>query len=138
MTHRLALIAALLLAAPPAFASSALDGAWELQSGRFVDAQGKRVDYADLKLQGIKVLDAGTFAFTTTADGRFWAGGAGSYAVAADRYTETPRMASYPLEGDGHYEFHYALDGDTWTLERRDAGGTVVEREVWRRIEAAR
>ncbi len=59
-------------------------------------------------------------------------------AVAADgldggRYIETPTMASYPLENDGSYRFDYTLDADTWTLERRDAAGTVVEREVWRR-----
>ena len=76
-------------------------------------------------------------AFSTTRDGRFWAGGAGSYQAVDGRYTETPRMASFALEGDGQYRFDYRLEGDTWTLERRDAQGRVVEREVWRRMPAA-
>ena len=136
MTHRLALLAALLFAASAAPAAS-LDGAWQLQAGEFVDGAGQRVDYGEAKLQGIKVLDGGTFAFTTTRDGRFWAGGAGGYEAVDGQYTETPRMASFPLEGDGQYRFDYRLEGDTWTLERRDAQGRVVEREVWRRMPAA-
>ena len=74
MTHRLALLAALLFAASAAPAAS-LDGAWQLQAGEFVDSAGQRVDYGEARLQGIKVLDGGTFAFTTTRDGKFWAGG---------------------------------------------------------------
>lgn len=134
MTFHLAAIAALLLLAPAAGAADALDGAWRLQSGEYVDAEGRRVDYAEMKLQGLKVLDNGSFSFTTTRDGKFWAGGAGRYVADGGRYTETPTMASYPLEGDGSYRFDYTLgDAGTWTLERRDAAGTVVEREVWRR-----
>ena len=135
MPHRFALLAAL-LCAPCVASAGSLDGAWKLHAGEFVDGAGKRVDYTEAKLQGIKVLDGGTFAFTTTRDGRFWAGGAGSYVAERGRYTETPRMASFPLEGDGQYRFDYRLEGDTWTLEGRDAQGRVVEREVWRRMPA--
>lgn len=135
MTLRLTFAAIALLVSPLVVASS-LDGAWQLQAGEFVDGAGKRVDYSEAKLQGIKVLDGGTFAFTTTRDGKFWAGGAGAYEASDGHYTETPRMASFPLEADGHYRFDYRLEGDTWTLERRDAQGEVVEREVWRRMPA--
>lgn len=138
MNFRPAAIAALLSLAPAAVAADGLDGAWRLQSGEYVDGEGKRVDYAAMKLQGLKVLDAGSFSFTTTGDGKFWAAGAGRYVAEDGRYTETPTMASYPLEGDGSYRFDYTLDADTWTLERRDAAGTVVEREVWRRVTPAR
>ncbi len=123
---------ALSLLAWTALAASPLDGAWRLESGEFVDAEGKHVDYASLKLQGIKLLADGHFAFTTTQDGRFWAGGAGTFAADADGYVETPRMASYPLADSGSYRFSYTLQGDTWTLERYE-GGKRVEREVWRR-----
>ena len=140
MRPRFALLAALLtilFLGAPAMAASSLEGAWQLQVGEFVDGAGQRVDYGEARLQGIKVLDGGTFAFTTTRDGRFWAGGAGGYQAVDGQYTGTPRMASFPLEGDGQYRFDYRLEGDTWTLERRDAQGRVVEREVWRRMPAA-
>jgi hypothetical protein len=139
MTARFTLVLAPVLAlclATPAMAASALDGAWRLQGGEFVDGAGQRVDYGEAKLEGIKVLQGDTFAFTTTRDGKFWAGGAGSYVADHGHYTEAPRMASFPLEGDGQYHFEYRIEGDTWTLERRDAQGTVVEREVWRRVPA--
>ena len=107
-------------------------GAWRLQSGEFIDGRGGVVDYASRKLAGTKVLADGHFAFTTTSDGAFWAGGSGTYEGDAARYVETPLMASYPLEG-GSYEFRYTLEGDVWTLERWQ-GGRRVEREVWRRV----
>lgn len=112
---------------------SRLQGAWQLQAGEFIDAEGAVVDYASRKLAGTKVLADGYFAFTTTRDGKFWAGGSGTYEGDAARYVETPRMASYPLEDGGRYEFRYVLDGDVWTLERWQ-GGRRVEREVWRRV----
>lgn len=108
-------------------------GAWRLQSGEFIDAQGAVVDYASRKLAGTKVLADGHFAFTATSDGVFWAGGSGTYEGDAARYVETPLMASYPLEGGGSYEFRYTLEGDVWTLERWQ-GGRRVEREAWRRV----
>ncbi|MCR6686787.1 hypothetical protein [Pseudoxanthomonas sp.] len=134
---RLALCLSLLLATAPAHANepaaATLDGAWQLQSGEFVDELGRTVDYASLDLQGIKVLGDGHFAFTTTQGGRFWAGGSGGFVADAGSYTETPRMASYPLVEGGRYRFSYTLEGDTWTLERHE-DGKRVEREVWRRL----
>lgn len=113
---------------------SQLQGAWRLQAGEFVDGQGGVVNYASRKLAGTKVLADGHFAFTTTtSDGKFWAGGAGTYAGDAARYVETPLMASYPLENGGSYEFRYTLQGDVWTLERWQ-NGRRVEREVWQRV----
>ena len=109
-----------------------LAGAWQLQSGEYLDAQGSMVDYASQTLAATKVLGDGHFAFTPISDGKFWAGGAGAYVADADSYTETPAMASYPLEGAGQYRFRYTLEGDIWTLERWD-GERRVEREVWRR-----
>ncbi len=109
-----------------------LQGAWQLQSGEFINKDGATVDYASQKLAGTKLLADGRFAFTTTSDGKFWAGGSGTYRVEEGRYVETPLMASYPLENGGSYEFRYTLQGDTWTLERWD-GERRVEREVWKR-----
>ncbi|AKC85517.1 hypothetical protein [Pseudoxanthomonas suwonensis] len=134
---RLSLLLVATLACLPAVASSTLDGAWRLEAGEFVDGEGQLVDYAALKLQGLKVIADGHFAFTSTQDGRFWAGGSGSFVADAERYVETPTMASYPLHGDGSYRFSYTLEGDTWTLERHE-DGRRVEREVWRRVGDAR
>jgi len=115
--------------------ASPLQGAWQLQSGEFIDKQGRPVAYASQKLAGTKLLADGRFAFTTTSDGKFWAGGSGTYRVEDGRYVETPLMASYPLENGGNYEFRYTLEGDVWTLERWE-GERRVEREVWRRAPA--
>ncbi|WP_269792726.1 hypothetical protein [Stenotrophomonas sp. Iso1] len=109
-----------------------LQGAWQLQSGEFINKEGVPVAYASQKLAGTKLLADGQFAFTTTSDGKFWAGGSGTYRTEAGRYVETPLMASYPLENGGSYEFRYTLQGDVWTLERWE-GERRVEREIWKR-----
>ncbi|MCD9088423.1 hypothetical protein [Stenotrophomonas sp. SY1] len=116
---------------------AALQGAWQLQSGEFINAEGALVDYASQKLAGTKLLADGRFAFTTTSDGKFWAGGSGTYRAEGNRYVESPLMASYPLENGGSYEFRYTLEGDVWTLERWH-GERRVEREVWKRAPASR
>ncbi|WP_296246947.1 hypothetical protein [uncultured Stenotrophomonas sp.] len=115
-----------------AHGAEGLQGAWQLQSGEFINPEGKVVDYASQKLAGTKILADGRFAFTTTSDGKFWAGGSGTYRSADGHYVETPLMASYPLENGGSYSFRYTLEGDVWTLERWD-GERRVEREVWKR-----
>ena len=120
----------------PALAASPLDGAWRLDSGSYVDDQGQEKDYGSLKLQGTKLLADGHFSFTTTQDGRFWAGGSGTFTAGADTYVETPQMASYPVVEGGNYHFSYTLEGNTWTLERFE-DGKRVEREVWRRVTSA-
>lgn len=112
--------------------ASSLQGAWQLQSGEFLNKEGVPVAYASQKLAGTKLLADGRFAFTTTSDGKFWAGGSGTYRADNGRYVETPLMASYPLESGGTYEFRYTLQGDVWTLERWE-GERRVEREVWKR-----
>ena len=124
--------AVLLLGAASAHGADGLQGAWQLQSGEFINPEGAVVDYASQKLAGTKVLADGRFAFTTTSDGKFWAGGSGTYRSDAGQYVETPLMASYPLENGGSYHFRYTLEGDVWTLERWD-GERRVEREVWKR-----
>lgn len=86
----------------PALAASPLDGAWRLDSGSYVDDQGQEKDYGSLKLQGTKLLADGHFSFTTTQDGRFWAGGSGTFTAGADTYVETPQMASYPVVEGGN------------------------------------
>lgn len=124
--------AVLMLGAASAHGAEGLQGAWQLQSGEFINPEGKVVDYASQKLAGTKILADGRFAFTTTSDGKFWAGGSGTYRSADGHYVETPLMASYPLENGGSYSFRYTLEGDLWTLERWD-GERRVEREVWKR-----
>ncbi len=136
MPLRSCLAVPLLLVAWAASANDArLDGAWELQSGESINAEGAVVDYASLKLAGTKLLADGRFAFTTTRAGTFWAGGSGRWQAEAGQYVETPLMASYPLENGGTYTFRYTLEGDVWTLERWE-GRRRVEREVWKRAPA--
>jgi hypothetical protein len=130
------LVATSSLSAGQTLAASPLDGAWRLESGSHVDAEGQEKDYGSLKLQGTKLLVDGHFSFTTTQDGRFWAGGSGSFTADKGDYVETPRMASYPVVEGGSYRFRYTLEGDTWTLERYE-DGKRVEREVWRRVTSA-
>ncbi|MBD9468664.1 hypothetical protein [Pseudoxanthomonas sp. PXM01] len=120
------------LSSGTALAASPLDGAWQLESGSYLDNEGREQDYGSLKLRGTKLLADGHFSFTTAQDGRFWAGGSGSFTADAETYVETPRMASYPVVDGGSYRFSYTLEGDTWTLERFE-DGKRVEREVWRR-----
>lgn len=121
------------LVAGSALAASPIDGAWRLASGSFVDAEGHEKDYDSLRLRGTKVLADGHFSFTTTQDGRFWAGGSGTFTADDGRYVETPHMASYPIVEGGSYHFRYTLQGNTWTLERHE-DGKRVEREVWQRV----
>lgn len=123
------------LTAGTALATSPLDGAWHLDSGTYVDAAGQEKDYGSLKLRGTKLLSDGHFSFATAQDGRFWAGGSGTFTADGETYVETPRIASYPVVDGGSYRFRYTLEGDTWTLERYE-DGKRVEREVWRRISA--
>lgn len=135
------LLVALLVAprstcAAPATAQ-ALEGAWRLVAGEYVDGNGRVTDYARERVEGVKVLGDGHFAFTTTRAGAFWAGGSGTFETDGTHYVEAPRMASYPLVEGGRYRFSYVLEGDTWTLERHE-DGKRVEREVWRRVDAAR
>ena len=125
------------LVAGSTLAASPLDGAWRLASGSFVDAEGHEKDYGSLKLRGTKVLADGHFSFTTAQDGRFWAGGSGTFTAGDGHYVETPHMASYPIVEGGSYHFRYTLEGNTWTLERHE-DGKRVEREVWQRMETHR
>ena len=127
------LVAMSCLCAGPALAASPLDGAWRLESGTYVDAEGREKDYGSLKLHGIKLLAEGRFSFATAQGDRFWAAGSGRFTANADTYVETPEIASYPVADGGSYRFRYTLVGDTWTLERYE-GGKRVEREVWRRV----
>lgn len=76
--------------------TAALQGAWQLQSGEFLDGEGARIDYARQKLAGTKLLADGRFAFTTTQGGKFWAGGSGTYTAGAGRYVESPSGGLLP------------------------------------------
>ncbi len=129
------LLSSCLLFPLAAFARTPLDGAWQLESGEYIGADGARIDYTSAGINGTKVLGEGHFAFTTTKAGTFWAGGAGIYSADGRHYAETPQMASYPTVDGGTYRFTYTLEGDRWTLERHE-DGRRVEREVWRRATA--
>ena len=100
MRPRFALLAALLtilFLGAPAMAASSLEGAWQLQVGEFVDGAGQRVDYGEARLQGIKVLDGGTFAFTTHGLTRARQRGIDFEALDETRSASIPEYTAAPL-----------------------------------------
>ncbi len=108
-------------------------GAWELLSGFYVGENGTITNYDQANIKSLKVLSESKFSFVTTANGTFYAAGAGDYLVENDTYMEIPGLASEPAMIGQRYAFQYKLEGDTWTNSRRREG-VVVESEVWRRV----
>ena len=106
-----------------------LAGAWELVSGRMIDAQGKTTEYSDIRC--VKVLADGRFSFLMTHGGVFNLAAAGKYAISGNTYTETVTESS-GRPAPGTYTFTWRVEGDRWYHK----GGTngVVFDEVWRRV----
>lgn len=115
-----------------------LSGSWELVSGRYLDGDGKWVDYAGLGLSAIKVISTNHFSFTTIKTVKnkreFWAAGAGEYRLEGNLYTEYPSLNSFKVpEGQG-FSFEFELIGNEWHT-RRVEEGVLKEEEVWRRLD---
>ena len=109
-----------------------LEGRWQLLSGE-VNEQGQQLDYANARMQGVKIVSGNQFSFISHKDGKFYAAAAGSIELQQQNYSETPQYASYaPMIGKT-YRFIYKLEGDLWHNERF-ADGKLVERETWRRL----
>ncbi|QGX39479.1 hypothetical protein [Permianibacter aggregans] len=108
------------------------NGVWELVSGEYVDGSGKLVDYQTLGMKSVKLLADGHYQFISMAGDKFWAAGAGTYQVEGERYVETPRFVSYPMETATVYAFRFRRDGELWCNERWQ-DGRRVEYEVWRK-----
>ncbi|TKB44336.1 hypothetical protein [Thalassotalea mangrovi] len=63
-------------AATPKELSSPLAGTWKLIDGEYIDEKGDLMQYRDVKMTALKVMD----------DGKFWASGAGTYKIDKNRY----------------------------------------------------
>ena len=118
-----------------------LEGSWELVSGRYLDGNGKWVEYKTLELEAIKVVADGHFSFTTVAPDKkakgktktLWAAGSGHFILDGNQYTEYPTLNSFKVpEGQG-FRFQFELVGDQWHT-RRIEDGVLKEEEVWRRL----
>ena len=112
--------------------SHPLAGAWELVSGSYLGDDGVLTDYETAGIKSLKVLSEGKFSFVTTANGAFYAAGAGDYTAENGKYAEMPRLASHDSILGQRFEFDFWLEGDLWT-NTRWRGAVRVEHEVWRR-----
>ncbi|WP_394203551.1 hypothetical protein [Shewanella waksmanii] len=124
-----------------------LQGAWQLQQGKYVDDKGQWHDYADLHLQAIKVLADGYFSFTTIKQApankgiaadvpkpEFWAAGAGKYKVTATHYTEFLSINSFGAQQGQAFSFEYRIEklaDKTLLHTKRIEEGELKEVEVW-------
>ncbi len=119
-------------------AALALNGSWELVSGRYLDGEGHWVDYTSLDLVAIKVLSNGHFSFTTIQKEdnhkQIWAAGAGKYRIEANQYIEYPSLTSFEMQERQSFSFAFELIGDEWHT-RRTEDGELKEVEVWRRLD---
>ncbi|MEO6060941.1 MAG: hypothetical protein ABIQ99_03275 [Thermoflexales bacterium] len=109
-------------------------GAWELVSGSYAGDDQSVTDYTEAEIKSLKVLSGSRFSFVTTAQGAFYAAGAGEYTAEDGRYAEMPQFASHASMLGQRFEFQYQLDGDTWTNTRWQ-GDVRVELEVWKRVQ---
>lgn len=135
--HAMALMTASALLLPAvSWAASPFTGTWQLVDGEYLDQYGKTLQYADMQMQSLKVLDEEHFSFTSMANGKFWSSGVGGYRYDDNVYVETPRYTSYEVPAGKSYQFRYRLQGDHWVNERWE-NGQRVEREVWQRVVSA-
>ncbi len=115
-----------------------LNGSWTLVSGRYLDGEGKWIDYASLGLSAIKVISNGYFSFTTMKTVKnkteFWAAGAGEYRLEGNEYTEYPSLNSFNVPKGQGFGFEIELIGNEWHT-RRVEDGVLKEEEVWRRLD---
>ncbi|WP_410499772.1 hypothetical protein [Chitinibacter sp. S2-10] len=108
-------------------------GAWQLVSGECGEP-GQTVEIYDMNaLSSRKVITERHFTFLTLKDGAFYASASGTYTFDAERYTESPDMASYGAMVGQSYVFQFQLIDDLWH-NRRFEGERQVEYEIWRRV----
>jgi hypothetical protein len=112
--------------------TKSLIGAWELVSGSYVGEDHTVIDYSQAGIKSLKLLTESKFSFVTTAQGVFYAAGAGDYTIGDGLYVEIPALASDAGMTGKRYQFNYQLNGDTWENSRWE-NGVRVEHEVWKR-----
>lgn len=124
----------LLLFITPYSYATQLEGAWELVSGEYVDADGKLIDYQSIELNSLKIISTNHFSFTSVKEGKFWASGSGTYQLSNGKYKEVLNYNSFGESPGAEFIFTTKVDGEYWFNSRWN-GDKRVEYEVWRRIE---
>ena len=114
--------------------ASILNGAWELQSGEYIDAEGKLVSYQQTNMQSIKLISDHYFSFTSTKGDQFWASATGRFEFKDGRYTETLLLNSFAEKVGAQFSFQAKVEGDYW-YNSRWQDGKRVEYEVWKRMD---
>ncbi|WP_286269511.1 hypothetical protein [Thalassotalea hakodatensis] len=109
-------------------------GTWQLVSGEYVNNKNEIITYKSIGIRSQKVIGEKHFSFVTFSQDKFWAAGTGSYQFTNTTYSEKPSMASYPLEGNGVYTFHYEMKNDQWHNSRWH-DGKRVEYEIWQKVQ---
>ncbi|HEY7883802.1 MAG TPA: hypothetical protein VIC08_02530 [Cellvibrionaceae bacterium] len=109
-----------------------LEGSWQLVSGKII-TDGVTTDYAEAKMQGIKVIAGNHFSFSSHNSEGFYAAAAGKIIIGGDSYAEIPIYASYPPMIGETYQFRFTVDGDIWEKLRYEQD-ELVEREIWQRL----
>jgi hypothetical protein len=108
-------------------------GTWKLIAGEYINEKNKVISYSSLGISSQKVVSEHHFSFVSMANGTFWAAGTGTYQFTQTEYAETPKMASYPLNGDGTFRFRYKIDGSLWHNSRWE-NDVRVEYEIWQKV----
>ena len=109
-----------------------LVGTWELVSSRVTRGDSVLLDASAPSLRSYKLINFSHYSVLTLRDGQFMRASTGRYNLSGDSYTEIVELASGAYTPGRAYNFHFRMDGDTWTID----GGSSTERfvEVWRRV----
>lgn len=131
----IAILASLLLVSPVALASAAaLKGVWKLESGEYMNGDGKLISYESLNMQSLKVISDTHFSFTSMKGDTFWASGTGSYTFEDGKYVEKLQLNSFGENPGAMFAFDSKVKGDYWYNARWE-NGVRVEYEVWQKVE---
>lgn len=130
---KIIILMALLFLARASFATE-LTGAWELESGEYINEQGQLINYNAVDFHSLKVLSATHFSFTSVRGDKFWASGSGTYELSKGKYKEVLKYNSFGQSQGAEFVFDSKVEGDFWYNSRWE-GETRVEYEVWRRVE---
>lgn len=120
------------VSATAAVSASPFEGTWDLVSGEYVDGDGKLIDYKEVGMRSMKVIQGQHFSFVSIKGKDFWAAGAGSYKFDKKEYTEVLEHNSFNAKPGDSFSFQYKIKNDKWFNTRWD-GDKRVEYEVWQK-----
>jgi len=109
------------------------NGSWKLVSGEYLDKEGKRIQYKDVKMSSIKVISGTHFSYVSMSGNKFWSSGVGRYRFTETEYIEKPIHTSYGVTLGKEYAFTYKVENDIW-YNSRWSKGKRVEYEIWQKL----